>query len=544
MHNDHFRLKNTKINIENFLSMMSAAERSDISQVGKKAKAVFTLFFPDLGEAIEHLSAETGISARLLYAFNNPVSISNEAFDGCSNYLSVGKSSRNNQTLLHKTRDTYRVYHGNWSLETPEGKYKFIRSACVGDFSAGMGINEKGLVVATNGVRSRETHGWGLHHRLTARKILEDAGSIEEALIILDNLPRGTGFNLLLCDASGRGMVVEGTAYHLWHEIITDGFSVTTNHHFRALAEYQDEKRASELMKYSSIPRYDSAWQYLSSRDGDITLEDMNHLSRSHEGNPGAFPFGGTVCSHGAVWSTTTAGTFTVSAEHPNILSGVWASAGFPCSIPYVPLYICQNRMPEELSNGGYFHLAEKFFMCMPAQERVALLNNIEGTSIKNAAAAEKTAKKYIDQEKPLAAAKHLSDFSLSAVAETVQSLEEKVGKYLSIEQRPSKLQMDLPDEIPIIPTPQDRPIRYGLVNMTNAVMNVSASIDGLEEKFWNPHPRNLLIPPGQTATGTLILSPEWKAPDKKTVVECLIREVASGQILIRRKTRLVNRNR
>jgi hypothetical protein len=50
------------------------------------------------------------------------------------------------RSLLIK-RDTYRVYHGNWSLEYRKG-IQVYPLACVGEILArGMGINEKGLVV-------------------------------------------------------------------------------------------------------------------------------------------------------------------------------------------------------------------------------------------------------------------------------------------------------------------------------------------------------------------------------------------------------------
>lgn len=541
MHTIPHPIKEVITNIENFLNILSVTERAEISQKGNKARQIFNEFFPHLTESVEHLAKSTGISSDLLYAFNNPVSISNPAFDGCSNYLSVGKSSRNRLTLLHKTRDTYRTHHGNWNLEMTKGKYKFIRSAAVGDYSVSMGINEKGLAVTNNGVQSKETHGWSLHHRLISRKILEEAGSLEEALVILDSLPRGTGFNMLLCDASERGMVVEGTAYHLWHEIITDGFCVTTNHHFRALAEYQDQKKTSGLMKYSSGPRYESASKYLGSRNGDITLEDMNQLSRCHEGNPGAFPFGGTICSHGAVWSTTTAGTFIISPRHPDTLSMVWASTGFPCSIPYVPLYICQDQVPVHMSDGGYFHLAEKSYMFLSAQERCVAISDIENSLMKNAAAAEKEATKSIEKGKQVEAVKHLSEFSNSAFAKVFQTLDGKIkGNISSLGIPPPQLHLNLPDEVPIIPTPQDRPIRYTLANLTNEVMHVSATIEGIEERFWISHPRNLFVQPGQTATGSLILSREWEGQDKVTTIECVIWGVVSKKILARQKTKLL----
>ncbi|MGH7408032.1 MAG: C45 family autoproteolytic acyltransferase/hydrolase, partial [Candidatus Methylomirabilales bacterium] len=200
-------------------------------------------YYPALLEAVAADAARTGLPEESLLALNLATDLSGLP-DGCTNILAVGTATRDGGGLLHKNRDHLRAFAGDWRIEAPAGGrlgHRFLASSAVGDHTVALGLNAAGIAVATNSVLSPESNRYGLGHRVLARKALEEASALEEIVPLLENLPRGGGFNLLCLDGAGRGLIVEATARRLWSELLVDGVRVRTNH-FQILEGAHDEE--------------------------------------------------------------------------------------------------------------------------------------------------------------------------------------------------------------------------------------------------------------------------------------------------------------
>lgn len=75
------------------------------------------------------------------------------------------------------------------------------------------GMNEKGLVVGLHFVNSKH-RGKGFMATTIVRMLLEQCGSIEEALELLTTIPHGYCFNYSLTDPSGKSVIVEASPEH------------------------------------------------------------------------------------------------------------------------------------------------------------------------------------------------------------------------------------------------------------------------------------------------------------------------------------------
>ncbi|MBI2080409.1 MAG: hypothetical protein HYT86_01585, partial [candidate division NC10 bacterium] len=250
---------------------------------------------PTLLEALAAEAARTGVPEETLLALNLATDLPGVP-DGCTNILAVGAATRDGGGLLHKNRDHLRAFLGDWRIEAPAGAHRFLASSAVGDFTVALGLSAAGIAVATNSVLSRETHRYGLGHRVLARKVLEEASGLEEIVPLLESLPGGGGFNLLCLDPAGRGLVVEATARRLWSEIIADGVRVRTNH-FQALEGGHDEDGGRHLFAQSSRPRLAQARAAMKGWEGKVDPALLRRVARGHAGDGAALVYGGSICN-------------------------------------------------------------------------------------------------------------------------------------------------------------------------------------------------------------------------------------------------------
>jgi tetratricopeptide (TPR) repeat protein len=93
----------------------------------------------------------------------------------------------------------------------PDGKYPFVSVGWAGFTGVVTGVNARGVVVAANAARTdlpRNESGRTLP--LILRQVLEDADSLESALLLLKTNPVRTAGTVLLADGNqGRAMIVE-----------------------------------------------------------------------------------------------------------------------------------------------------------------------------------------------------------------------------------------------------------------------------------------------------------------------------------------------
>ncbi|MBI3007836.1 MAG: hypothetical protein HYY53_05995 [candidate division NC10 bacterium] len=450
-------------------------------------------YCPALLEAVAADAARTGLPEETLLALNLATDLPGLP-DGCTSILAVGAATRDGGGLLHKNRDHLRAFAGDWRIEAPVGGYRFLASSAVGDHTVALGLNAAGIAVATNSVLSPESHRYGLGHRVLARKVLEEASALEEIVPLLDSLPRGGGFNLLCLDRAGRGLIVEATARRLWSERLTDGVRVRTNH-FQALEGGHDEEGGRHLFVQSSRPRLAQARAALEGQEGKVDLALLRSVARTHAGDGAALVYGGSICNHGAIWSTLTSGTVAVPREGGAALALLWAGAGSPCAGPYFPLTPHLTRLPAAFGDGALFALAERVEAGLPLEAREEALARIQARLDK---AGEAVVVGRTEQAShALAAALH-------------PALEEGVlGLALLAAQGEATagdgLRARLPREIRVAPD-QEVVLRFQILNGLAETVTVTAEGEALPAAAQQPFPACVRVNPGGVGGGLLTL--------------------------------------
>ncbi len=482
---------------------------------------------PAFLEAVAADAAGTGLPEETLLALNLATDLPGLP-DGCTNILAVGAATRDGGGLLHKNRDHLRAFAGDWRIEAPAGGRlgrRFLASSAVGDHTVALGLNAAGIAVATNSVLSPESHRYGLGPRVLARKVLDKASALEEIVPLLKTLPRGGGFNLLCLDGAGRGLIVEATARRLWSERLTDGVRVRTNH-FQVLEGGHDEEGGRHLFVQSSRPRLAQARAALEGQEGKVDLALLRSVARTHAGDGAALVYGGSICNHGAIWSTLTSGTVAVPREGGAAFALLWAGAGSPCAGPYFPLTPHLTRLPAAFGDGALFALAERVEAGLPLEAREEALAPIQARLDK---AGEGAVAGGSEQASPT-----LATALLPALEEGVLSLALLAAQGEAA--AGDGLRARLPQEIRVAPG-QEVVLRFQVLNGLAETVTVVAEAESLPEAAQQPFPVRVRVRAGGAGGGLLTLT---AGPLSREVTVVLRRADGGREVLCREAVRIL----
>ncbi|MGH7408371.1 MAG: hypothetical protein ACREKF_10255, partial [Candidatus Methylomirabilales bacterium] len=332
---------------------------------------------------------------------------------------------------------------------------------------------------------------------------------------------------------AGRGLIVEATARRLWSELLVDGVRVRTNH-FQILEGAHDEEGGRHLFVQSSRPRLAQARAALEGQGGKVDLALLRRLARTHAGDGAALVYGGSICNHGAIWSTLTRGTVAVPREGGAALALLWAGAGSPCAGPYFPLTPHLTRLPAAFSDGALFALAERVEAGLPLAAREEALARIQARLDKageEAAAGARTALAAAGSEQAshaLAAALH------PAIEEGV------LGLALLAAQGEAAagdgLRARLPRAIQVAPG-QEAVLRFQILNGLAETVTVTAEAEALPEAAQQPFPARVRVHPGGAGGGLLTLGP---GPLPREVTVTLRRADGGREVLCREAVRIL----
>ncbi len=481
-------------------------------------------YCPALLEAVAADAARTGLPEETLLALNLATDLPGLP-DGCTSILAVGAATRDGGGLLHKNRDHLRAFLGDWRIEAPVGGHRFLASSAVGDHTVALGLNAVGIAVATNSVLSPESHRYGLGHRVLARKVLEEASALEEIVPLLDSLPRGGGFNLLCLDGAGRGLIVEATARRLWSERLTDGVRVRTNH-FQALEGGHDEEGGRHLFVQSSSPRLAQARAALEGQEGKVDLALLRSVARTHAGDGAALVYGGSICNHGAIWSTLTSGTVAVPREGGAALALLWAGAGSPCAGPYFPLTPHLTRLPAAFGDGALFALTERVEAGLPLEAREEALARIQARLDK---AGEEVVAADLEQASPTLTAALLPSLEEGVLSLALLAAQGEAAAGDGLRAR-------LPQEIRVAPG-QEVVLRFQVLNGLAETVTVVAEADGLPQAAQQRFPARVRVRAGGAGGGLLTLT---AGPLPREVIVTLRRADGGREVLRREVVRIL----
>ncbi|MFH1999029.1 MAG: C45 family peptidase [Planctomycetota bacterium] len=157
---------------------------------------------------------------------------------GCSTLAVMGSASKEGNPLLARNLDFFTLTvletYGIVIVYKPEGYNAFVSVTWPSLTGVLSGMNEKGLCCAVMEVRTGKRSNEGMPSTFLFRKVMEEAGSVEEGLWILKNAQSVASNNLMLIDVSGAATVAElGPGYFEVRQP-EEGVLYSTNHHRHA----------------------------------------------------------------------------------------------------------------------------------------------------------------------------------------------------------------------------------------------------------------------------------------------------------------------
>ena len=207
---------------------------------------------------------------------------------GCSSFVVMPKKSTTGKLLFGRNFDfpafgVLDKYHCVFVVK-PKGKHAFVSIGYPGLVGVISGINEHGLAVATLDVyRAGDGSPYfnikGSPLAMTYRRVLEECKTVEEAQKVLEDAPRTTYMNLVVCDAK-TARTFELTPKQVGARKPEDMVLSCTNH-FRMEGITANEKcwRYERLTKLrDSKPKLDAKDVHKALdlvNQGDFTLQTM-----------------------------------------------------------------------------------------------------------------------------------------------------------------------------------------------------------------------------------------------------------------------------
>lgn len=203
---------------------------------------------------------------------------------GCSTLAVLGKAGKGGDPLLARNLDffTLNVLDKNGIVVCcrPEGYNAFVSVTWPGLIGVLSGMNDKGLCCAVMEVRTGKRSNDGMPSIFLFRQVMEEAGSVGEALAILKKAKRVASNNLMLIDVSGAAAVAElGTDYFEVRKP-KKGILFSTNHHIEAPCLQSSCKRFGRFEAFTKkhygkldVPLLQKALDAVN--QGGITVQSM-----------------------------------------------------------------------------------------------------------------------------------------------------------------------------------------------------------------------------------------------------------------------------
>ena len=218
-------------------------------------------------------------------------------------------------------------------IEKPENGYRFAAITAAGKTGIKMGLNERGVAVASNISRTTELRQRRIdveeiraidRNWLMREGIANSESASEGTQLIVGKLvekPMVTPGNIEFVDNS-HAFVIEGSYDRYAVTRIPSGILARTNR-FVLLNELNDPEDVS------SYVRYVRAMQLLGESKGRITVEKMIGFSQDHTNGPGP----NSICRHSADYRSETTLAASVMEIHPSdpSKSVFYACLGKPC---------------------------------------------------------------------------------------------------------------------------------------------------------------------------------------------------------------------
>lgn len=265
--------------------------------------------------------------------------------DECTVLIAMGDSTANHSTCVLKNSDKVgseklvgQNYYKHKEInvvvyEKPDNGNRYIAVAAAGENSIKMGMNDKGIVTASNIARTKELRakktditqvraldrGWLMTEGITRCSTAEQASQLILGKLI--ESPMATPGNIEFVDHKAA-FIVEGSYDRYAVQKITSGIAARSNR-FAVLEDLNDPE------DISSYARYVRCYQLLEKNKGKITPEIMMEFSQDHANGPGM----NSICRHSSDFNDETslaAAVMEINSSDP-AKSAFHVTLGKPC---------------------------------------------------------------------------------------------------------------------------------------------------------------------------------------------------------------------
>jgi len=207
----------------------------------------------------------------------------------CSSFGAWGGATENGEPIFAQNLDDlfYPTFYDSIIVYFPKGGNAFAMMGFPG-VGGNNGMNAKGLVVSTQWNPTRDedrSRGW--QETLVVYWLLQNAGSVEEAKELIEEIPVAEARNYVLMDG-GQACVVEATpSKKLVRRPGENGekdFIVTTNHfNSKGWEGRYDIPNSPEHFNFNSWTRYMTIFKKVEENHGSINPDIASEIMSSHE---------------------------------------------------------------------------------------------------------------------------------------------------------------------------------------------------------------------------------------------------------------------
>lgn len=206
---------------------------------------------------------------------------------GCTSFATWGAASQDSTLIVGRNFDFW--VGDNFALNkivefvNPSSGYRFMSITWGGFIGVVSGMNEKGLTVTINAVKSDIPSGAATPVSLVAREIVQYAKNINEAVAIARSRKMFVSESFLVGSAAdNKAVIIEKTPDSLAIYDANSNEILCTNH-FQSKSFLHTEKNKEQMAESASVYRYNRLKQLLN-QNGKNTVQKTIDILRDYKG--------------------------------------------------------------------------------------------------------------------------------------------------------------------------------------------------------------------------------------------------------------------
>lgn len=248
----------------------------------------FTDHHPEIAPLYHRLGAYHAAHDISHFVMDIPLAPS-EPMDGCTSFAAWGKHTAGGRLLAGRNFD----FQGGRGFDKdkivmfvrPEKGHAFLSVSWPGMMGVVSGLNEKLLYVSINAGSSSDSRSVGTPSCFVARRVLQYASSIEEAIAIIEAARMFVSDSFLIADGkSGAVVVVEKSPDRMGIRRPEGNFIVSANHYLTPVLS-GDPKNLKYMRDSSSVARQERMTELLSGKAGKLDILSAAAILRDRGGD-------------------------------------------------------------------------------------------------------------------------------------------------------------------------------------------------------------------------------------------------------------------